>query len=458
MTTEPVDDQIPEDSEFSAAAENEIATCTDLQTPWWKLLVLPVSVLVLVAVVSTLLVVFQPAAVSSIIEERAWAVQVVSARKRSIQPVIRSSGTVVAGRTADLRPLAPGRIIALSTSVVEGGVVSANERLFEIDPFEYQVRRDETESALLEARSRRQQTERDLAAEQELVTIDREQLRLRRRDLQRKRDLLQTKSISPSAVDAGIIAANDARQKLRSRERSIEALRAKLTQEGYAIQRAMSSLARSSRDVANTVVLAPFSGFLTDINLALGKYVSPNDTLARLIDADRLEVRLQLSETEFARFNTRDPAQPRRGGLIGRRGEVVWHIGTQRFLWKARISRIASEIDRNSGGVIVFARIENVGINSVLRPGAFVEMSIPDNEYHDVLVLPERAVGQDGRIYIVEQGRLRAIQADIQRRGGGQLLVRADIPDGAQVVARLFAEIGPGLRVTPILRKEGAGL
>ena len=51
---------------------------------------------------------------------------------------------------------------------------------------------------------------------------------------------------------------------------------------------------------------------------------------------------------------------------------------------------------------------------------------------------------------IIENGRLRAVDVIILRSIGDELLIRADVPSaGASVVARVFPQIGEGLKVNP---------
>ena len=46
-------------------------------------------------------------------------------------------------------------------------------------------------------------------------------------------------------------------------------------------------------------MLAPFNGFLANVDASIGQYVRSTDRLARLIQSDRLEVRFRLSESDF---------------------------------------------------------------------------------------------------------------------------------------------------------------
>ena len=47
------------------------------------------------------------------------------------------------------------------------------------------------------------------------------------------------------------------------------------------------------RDLSDTKHYAPFDGFLTDVSAAVGRYVTKGEKLARLIQADKLEVKFR---------------------------------------------------------------------------------------------------------------------------------------------------------------------
>ena len=108
-------------------------------------------------------------------------------------------------------------------------------------------------------------------------------------------------------------------------------------------------------------------------------------------------------------------------------------------------------IDAQSGGVDLYARIEGNDADGVLRPGAFVEVSIDDRLYRDVISLPESALHDDGgggdRVYVVVDNRLEARPVEVLLRDGNDVLLRGPLVDNELVVITRLPEIGPGLLV-----------
>ena len=86
----------------------------------------------------------------------------------------------------------------------------------------------------------------------------------------------------------------------------------------------------------------------------------------------------------------------------------------------------------------------------ILRPGAFVEVTLPGIAYESVLVLPESAVADDKIVYIVRDGRLVPVEVQVLREFGDEFVVTGDIPPATSIVAEQFPAIGPGVAVRPM--------
>ena len=380
-------------------------------------------------------------------EEKVWAVSATEIRYSDESPVIRVFGTVVAGSTVELRPLVAGRIVEIGAGFVDGAVVRRGDTLLVIDPFDYQVDVTDKEAALAEAKAKLSETRAEIRAERQMLAIAREQRVVRERDLKRKRSLRARGTSSRKAEDDALMAFNESKQSVQSRTQLVNRLGARIQQYEAAIKRAEAALKRARRDLEQTRLAAPFNGYLAETRVAVGQRVSTSDRLARLIDADRLEVSFQLTQPDFARLVGVTNGPGEKSNLIGKRAKIRWRVGRQSFDFDAEIARIGAEIDSASGGISVFARIENADLLSPLRPGAFVEVDLPDRPFKNVIRLPDTAVTGSDTIYAIDGDRLKPHKVAVVRRVGATLLVRADIPPGTRVVSTPFPEIGPGIRV-----------
>ena len=406
-----------------------------------KKVTMPIGLIVGALLINSLLQATAPTPVARPAPEKSWTVSSLDVQRADQQPDITVFGEVAAAAVADLKPMVTGRIVELGPAFLDGAVVAQGDLLVAIDPFDY-------DNAVIDAEARVTDTTAQLDAERIVLENTRERLTLRQRDYDRRVDLQRQGSASEKAVDDALLALNDARQQLASRESSVRQLEARLVQ-------AEVTLARAQRDLEDTQVTAPFDGYVSGTSGAVGKRVTPNDTLARMFDSGSLEARFQLSDAEFARLMGAPMAGEAEGaanaagtGLDGRAAKIIWDIGGTEFTYTAVVERVSAELDAASGGFTAYARVTDHVLDDPLRPGAFVSVVIPDRIFEDSILAPAAAIMKDDYVYTVnEEGRLDQHSATVLRRFGDEVIFRADLENGAQLVTTSFPEIGPGVKV-----------
>ena len=161
------------------------------------------------------------------------------------------------------------------------------------------------------------------------------------------------------------------------RQQTVSRSVAKIPQQQAIIKRLSAALAQAKRNLEDTTIVAPFTGYLTDTGVALGKRLAVGESIGRLISSDNLQVRFQLNNDDYARLIS----QGKSDTLFSREVAVNWQLGEEMLNYRARIERRAAEIDPASGGVTVYATIlpdnsETTQPADALRPGAFVEISL----------------------------------------------------------------------------------
>lgn len=373
-------------------------------------------------------------------EATAHAVAAVVVEHRDVRPTMALYGAIVAGREVELRPLAAGRVVAVGANFVDGGVVRAGEMLIAIDPFDYESDVADYRAQVAEARAKFDEIAADHAAAGQLLHRDNEQLELARRELARREKLADSPAASPKALDDAHLNASIRAQQVIQRQQTIDRLAAQAAQQRAVIERRMVALDRARRKLKETRLVAPFDGYLVETDVAIGKRVSTGDRVARLIDAGRLEVRFHVSGAQFARLLAGD-------GYHGQPVEVVWRIGDQAFRFAAVVDRVEGEIDPQSGGVDLYARIERLTAGGVLRPGAFVEVVLADRLYKDVIRLPETALHDGATVYVAVDAVLEGREVVVVARGDGHVLVRGPLENGDIVVTTRLSDLSPGLVV-----------
>ena len=402
-------------------------------------IVLPIVVLAASIAVAVFLMSNRPELARAPAQERSWVVEAVEVAYGELQPDLTVFGEVIAGREVEMRALVAGAVTALGEDFVEGGSVRKGELLVAIDPFDSQANLDERRAQLAEVRARAQEILASSQAESEALEHEIEQAEMIADDVARFEVLRERGTVSQKALDDARLALSRQREAVIVRRNAFDSWAAKLTQQNAIIDRFEVGVRRARRDLDRTRLLAPFDGFLSETSAAVGKRLSVNDRVARLVAAEALEVHVNLSDAQFGRLLDE-------GGLRGRPARVVWTVGPRSIAADAVIERTGARIDPASGGVPVYARLKGIDLQSPLRPGAFVEVRLKDRRYADVARLPDSALHGD-TVYVVVGDRLAVRRVEVMAYHGEDIVVRGDLVDGDRVTITRFTEIADGVKV-----------
>lgn len=375
------------------------------------------------------------------VREQVFSVDTVVAQLADHQPRISVFGNVVAGNILDLRTELAGPLVVVNPDVRNGAVIAVGTELAKIDPFNYEIALAESESDLLDANAKFMEAEARISAETADLTNALAQLELAEKDLERAEALVKRGSVTQQTVD-------QRRQSLLQQKASVDAGKAtlrieetKLLQQKTLIDRFALQKRRAERDLSLTTLIAPIDAVVETESLTAGQIVTANQSVAQLLDFSAFEVKFNLSDEQYGRL-TSDAAS-----VSGMPIDVLWKTGQREVQMVATISRVGSSISTDLGGVSLYATLEDLPMSTDLRPGAFVEISLPDRVYRNTYRLPEASVYEEDRIYIIEDGRLKSVIVEVQSFTESDVILVGKIPAGASVLTTRIAEVGDGLRV-----------
>ncbi|SCA55837.1 putative HlyD family secretion protein [Candidatus Terasakiella magnetica] len=374
------------------------------------------------------------------VEERFWPVQTQEVAFGDVKPILQSYGEIRAGREAELRAQVSGTVISVHNDLGDGASVRAGDVLVTIDGFDYLATEKERHADLKEAEAKLEEFKTMLVGEEKLQPVDKRQVNLASREVERQRKLLKRSAVSKKAYDDALTNLNDRKQKLLVREQTIARYKSQVIQAESSLEKAKTALSKAQRDVADTQLKAPFEGFLTDTDVTAGKQVSTSDRLGRLISLERLEVSFHVSEADYARLTRLNDLKGRKVSVNVRRGDKI-------ASYEAEIIRIDARVDATTGGRKVFGTLSGLTLNTDLRPGVFVEVGIPDETYQNVVSLPARAVHDNSFVYVVKDGRLYQRQIKVAARDGANMLISEGLQGGDIICVTRFAEMGIGVKV-----------
>ncbi|MCV0424502.1 MAG: HlyD family efflux transporter periplasmic adaptor subunit [Roseibium sp.] len=381
--------------------------------------------------------------------ERSYTVNVAELTPEAISPITTAYGQVESWRTLQLRASSEGRLVDVASKFRDGAAVAKGELLLRIDPANAEFQYLDAEAALADAGAQKTEAEEAIiVAEQELEAA-RRQLALRKQALERQIQLKDKGYSTAVQVETEELAVASLEQALNNRLQSVITARKLIERMDLTVQRAELALENAERVLNETTLVAPYEGYLSEVDATLGRRVSTSETLALLIDPAALEVKFSLSTSEFSRLLDAS------GNLIKAPVTVTLELGPRSVEIPGHIDRAAAVVSEGEAGRTLFAMLD-LEPGTVLRPGDFVKVGVEEPELREVAVVPSAAVTEDGRLLVVDDGdRIREIKTKILRRVGNEVVL-ADVPFGTDYVRERLPQLGTGLKVTP-RRTDGVG-
>lgn len=370
-----------------------------------------------------------------------YTIETVPVVTKTHQPVFIVYGETVASRTVDLRSLVSGEVLSISPKLKVGTQVEKGEALVSIDAFNFEGALREAKANRDEVLARIKENRQRIAIEESKVRRLSEQLDLAKRDRQRIEQLRSNGTTTQKQLDDKVMIVSQRSQSLEQSQINLEAEKAKLEQQQAGLERLNWKVEQAERNLKDTTLLAPFTGIVRTASVEVGKTVSANDIVVSLYENNNIDVRFTLTDERYGRLQI-DPA-----GLIGRAIKVAWSIGGSRYEYDATIDRIGAEIVSNRGGVEVYAKLAPNAKNPAIRPGAFVDIAVPDLSFENAVRIPETAIYEGKQVYVREGDKLRAVPVRVRAYQDGEAIITGDFSEGARIMTTRIAEISESILV-----------
>ena len=374
-----------------------------------------------------------------------YTVDTILAEKKDYSPQFTSYGQTIAARTVELRALVSGEIIKISPNLRAGASVKEGDELLQIDGFKFKGALSEAKANLAEAEARIFENEAQVKLEQSRLGAAQEQLKFAEDDLKRIEKLIKRRTATQQQLDSRKLLVSQRKQAVDLAQDMIKVQQARLGQLKASIDRLQWRVNEAQRNLESTVLKAPFTGVVRSSSAEIGRAITANDVVVSLYEADSLEVRFTLTDAQYGRLQTAE------GRLLGREIKVIWTVGGKNWEYSAIIERLGAEITSNRGGVEVYATVSKADNAVAIRPGAFVEVRVPDRQFKDVVTIPDTALYNNDTMYVAVNGKLEERKVEIAAFEGETALVTSGLNTGDQVLTTRITEVSAGLNV----RREG---
>jgi RND family efflux transporter MFP subunit len=382
-------------------------------------------------------------------DEISHPVRVVEAREVDLVPTAEGYGEVKPARIWAAVAQVAGRIVEIHPQLRDGEILPEGTLLLRIDPVDYELKRAQARAELAELDVQAQNNQASLA-------LDERNLRLAQRERERVADLAATGTASQSEVDNAERAVINARTAVQNTQNTLALLptRRRLLE---------ARLAQAERDLANTVLRAPFDLRVADLAVEQDQYVGIGQTLFRGDSTDRVEIVAQVAMGSLRRLfvggERRIPSvaemQTRLAEFTGFRPLVRMDLGGPVAEWPAEFVRFSDQVDpatRTLGVVVAVDRPLDLvipGQRPPLSKGMFVQVLIRGRVQPDRVVVP-RAALRAGQVHLVDaDNRLHMSPVEVAFTQGPLAVIEAGVAAGDRVVLSDLVPAVEGMRLEP---------
>jgi RND family efflux transporter MFP subunit len=324
---------------------------------------------------------------------------------------IRGEGTVRPLREINLVPEVSGKVVFVSSSLVNGGVFRKGDTLLQIEPVDYQLA-----VTLAKAKVKDAESSLELAEEEAAAAV--EEWRL--------------------LYDDGT-NGNKKPPPLVAKEPQLAAAQARLEAERADLRKALLNLERSK-------LKAPFNSRVGQENVDIGQYVTPGQSLGTLYSTEAAEIVVPLEGDDLFWFDV--PGFTSNDGS-GAAVLVRASVAGRELTWKGKVVRTEGKLDERTRMINVVVRVDKpYAKKPPLAFGLFVSVHIEGRRLPNATFIPRAALRQGDVVWVVnDEGRLQFRQVKVARIQGSEVIVEGGLADGETVVITPLKAVTDGMAV-----------
>ncbi len=344
-----------------------------------------------------------PAKGSSVLEKAriSYPVEVESVQVRSLIYAVNAVGSIDAFEKVQVTARVAGVVDRVLFS--EGNFSKLNQILVEIEPERYRLAVESAQAAHEKAQASQADAEAGLKRREQVVT--------------------ETPGLIPGE--------------------EIETWKTKVRVAASEVAQTKAALDQAKLNLHDAYVRAPLSGIIQTRTVQTGQYIQVGTIMATLVRRDPLLLRFKVPERDAARLTVGMTANFR-----------VREASTD---FASKIVHVAASADDSSRMVDLTAEIQDSG-NSMLRPGAFAEITVPVSTSQTAPVISQTAVRPSERgflAYVVEDNKAveRVLMLGM-RTADGYVEVLSGLSPGESVVIRGAEALRDGAPVRAVQAAE----
>ncbi len=382
-------------------------------------------------------------------------VATVRAVTRQVSSSVQVTGSFLAEESSDVAPPAAGRVI--ETPVDAGAFVKEGQLLAKLEDRDAQLRLQAAEASEQQAEASLRQAESRIGLAQggkfdantvpEVLSARASydsavaQAKNSEADAQRYNSLVKTGDVSESAYDKARTQSDTAKEQANSARQLYEAALNSARQNFQGVINAQASLAGARAQTAiarkavdDTLIKAPFAGYISARPIAVGQYVALTSKIATLVRVTPLKLDLQVQESNAPQLKISAEVEASVPGYPGR-------------MFQGIVTSINPTVDANSRTVTVEAKFANQDL--ALKPGMFATARILLHGSTMGIFLPRAAVLTDpstnsSQVFFVRDGKARVAVVQLGAVDGDMIQILSGIAENFVVATNHLQDLFDG--------------
>lgn len=399
-------------------------------------------------------------------------VRVMDVKKKDIRAEVVESGNVQPKTILDLITEVSGRVTYVSESLQIGYFVTKDELLVEIDPREYRlsVAQFRAQIAQLKAEMAGLVQERENILRN--LAVEKAKLELSRSELDRKKKLYESGSLSQSDYDRQNLEYMQMEASHLNQQNALALLKSSEELTKAKMEATEAQLDSANLKLEKTKIFAPFDGRVHEEDVDEGEYIVTGKRLATIYDISAMEIVINLSPEkgmrlveplkEFHDFSS-FPDLKEINALFktyGPKGLVRLRVQNRDTTWPCQVTRLKGALDQTTRTIPVVVEVKDPfkdaqpGVRPPLVPGMFVEVVLQGKVFKDVARIPRSAV-HEGEVYLLAGGRLQVKPVEIAMMTREDALISKGLNDGDKVILSQIPVPIPGSPLREAPKKPG---
>lgn len=402
--------------------------------------------------------------------ESAPVVRVMKITPLDVMPRAYGYGTAKPVRVWKAIAQVSGKIVYTHPQLQKGKGVREGTLLLQIDPAEYKITisqlQTKIKSYLMQIRELDAQQENN----RELLKIQQQTLKIKKRELERQKTLYDRKMISANEYEAQLQAMMAQQVQVQSIQNSLNLIPYQKDQFNAQIEQARGDLENARLQLSYTEIRAPFNAQVASVNHKTPEFVQRGQTILEANDISAMEIEAQFipgsARPVFYSFRDRlsrmDMETPSIGKELGVSavvripGDTTGHLS-----WPAELNRFSDAVDsetRTMGLIFVVRNALDIDPEKQRRPlfsGTYCEVELRGRMIGRALVIPRSALHPGNTVYLMTPEKTlekRTVQPGPPLESF--LLIRKGVKDGETLILSDVIPAVEGMKVRPVNDRE----